>query len=188
MTARASMIVIYGGRLIDSNGAKPVGDAVVVIEGNRIQRVAQGKIDLPAQARVIDAAGKTILPGLIDNHVHYRTHSGEVFLAHGVTSVWDLANPIDWILAQRDAIALGKVSGPRIFCAGPGFFGQARRDDFNVVCQPRETRRNASFPSRAAGDFSRRGDQSSTQRISRSGKRLAPSNADCGICQGSSFS
>src|SRR3989304_7600882 len=131
-------IVIQGGRLIDGNGGKPIENASVVIEGNRIKEVSQGQVDSPKEARIIDASGKTILPGLIDNHVHYRNHSGELFLAHGVTSVRDLGNPIDWILAQRDAIALGKVAGPRIFCAGPGFFGKARRPDHIVPTSPED--------------------------------------------------
>ena len=141
MTAQTTPIVLQGGRLIDGNGGKPVDRATVVIEGNRIQRIAQGQVDLPTEGRIIDVTGKTILPGLIDNHVHYRNHSGELFLAHGVTSVRDLGNPIDWILAQRDAIALGKVAGPRIFCAGPGFFGRARRPDHMVPTSPEEGRR-----------------------------------------------
>ena len=141
MTAKKPPIVIQGGRLIDGNGGKPVDQATVIIEHNRIQRVAQGKVDFSKEARIIDASGKTILPGLIDNHVHYRNHSGELFLAHGVTSVRDLGNPIDWILAQRDAIALGKVAGPRIFCAGPGFFGKARRPDHIVPTSPEDGRR-----------------------------------------------
>ncbi len=141
MVAKKTSVIIQEGRLIDGNGGKPVERATVVIEGNRIARVAQGKVDFPKEARIVDASGKTVLPGLIDNHVHYRDHSGQLFLAHGVTSVRDLGNPIDWILAQRDAIALGKVAGPRIFCAGPGFFGQARRPDHIVPKSPDDGRR-----------------------------------------------
>jgi imidazolonepropionase-like amidohydrolase len=77
--------------------------------------VAAGKADFPKEARVIEASGKTVLPGLIDNHVHYRDLLGELFLAYGVTSVRDLGNPLDWILAQRDAVSQGKIAGPRIF-------------------------------------------------------------------------
>ncbi len=141
MTAKKTPIIVQGGRLIDGNGGKPMDRATVVIEGSHITRVAQGRVDFPKEARIIDASGKTILPGLIDNHVHYRDHSGELFLAHGVTSVRDLGNPIDWILAQRDAITLGKVAGPRIFCAGPGFFGKARRPDHIVPTGPEDGRR-----------------------------------------------
>jgi imidazolonepropionase-like amidohydrolase len=141
LAGEKAQIVVQGGRLIDGNGGKPIDRATVIIEGNRIKRVAQGKVDFPKEARLIEATGKTILPGLIDNHVHYRNHSGELFLAHGVTSVRDLGNPEDWILAQRDAIALGKVRGPRIFCAGGGFYGKATRGHHMVPANPEEGRK-----------------------------------------------
>jgi imidazolonepropionase-like amidohydrolase len=141
LTGKKRPIVIQGGLLIDGNGGKPLDHAIVILEGNRIQRVAQGGVDFPKEAHVIDASGKTILPGLIDNHVHYRNHSGQLFLAHGVTSVRDLGNPVEWILAQRDAIDLGKIPGPRIFCAGGGFYGEATRGHHMVPANPEEAGR-----------------------------------------------
>src|SRR3990172_11554228 len=150
---KKTLIVIQGGRIIDGNGGKPIENASVVIEGNRIKRVSQGEVDSPKEARTIDASGKTILPGLIDNHVHYRNHSGELFLAHGVTSVRDLGNPVDWILAQRDAIALGKVRGPRIFCAGGGFYGKATRGHHMVPTNPEEGRRMTKAHIQRGVDF-----------------------------------
>jgi len=143
MTANKNPVVVLGGRLIDGNGGKPIDDATVLIEGNRITRVAKGKVDYPKEAKVVDARGKTVLPGLIDNHVHYRSYCGELFLTHGVTSVRDLGNPLDWIIAQRDASALGKVTGPRIFCAGGGFYGRATSEHHTVVSNPNEARRIA---------------------------------------------
>ena len=125
MAAQKPPIVIQGGRLIDGNGGKPAENATVVIEGNRIEKVSTERIDFPPEAQVIDAAGKTVLPGFIDNHIHYRGYMGEILLAHGVTSVRDLGNPIEWILALRDAINMGKITGPRIFAAGGGFYGHA---------------------------------------------------------------
>ena len=125
MATQKPPVVIQGGRLIDGNGGKPVDNATVVIEGNRIKQVAAGKIDFPREARVIDASGKTVLPGFIDNHIHYRGFMGEILLAYGVTSVRDLGNPLEWILALRDAINMGKITGPRIFGAGGGFYGHA---------------------------------------------------------------
>ena len=125
MATQSAPVVIQGGRLIDGNGGKPVENATVVIEGNRIKQVAAGKIDFPREAQLIDAGGKTILPGFIDNHIHYRGFMGELLLAHGVTSVRDLGNPLEWILALRDAINMGKITGPRIFGAGGGFYGHA---------------------------------------------------------------
>lgn len=141
MTDKKVPIVIQGGRLVDGNGGKPIDHATVVIEGNRIARVAQGKVDSPQEARIIDASGKTVLPGLVDNHVHYRAYCGELFLAHGVTSVRDLGNPLDWIMAQRDAAAMGKIPGPRIFCAGGGFYGKSTAEHHMVPADPADARR-----------------------------------------------
>ena len=143
MTERNAAIVITGGRLIDGNGGRPMEDATVVVEGNRIRRVGQGTVEYPGEALVIDARGKTILPGLIDNHVHYRWHCGELLLAHGVTSVRDLGNPLEWILAQRDALGMKKIRGPRIFCAGGGFYGRATAEHHTVAGGAEEVRRMA---------------------------------------------
>lgn len=125
MATQTAPIVIERARLIDGNGGKPVENATVVIEGNRIKQVAVGKIEFPREAKVIDANGKTVLPGFIDNHIHYRGFMGEILLAYGVTSVRDFGNPLEWILALRDAINMGKITGPRIFAAGGGFYGHA---------------------------------------------------------------
>jgi hypothetical protein len=140
MEAKKMPLVIKGGRLIDGNGGKPIDNATIIIEGNRIRQVAAGNVDFPKGAQVVDASGKTVLPGFIDNHVHYRNLLGELFLAHGVTSVRDLGNSLDWILAQRDAVALGKISGPRIFCSAC-FFGRATKPHHLVPADPDEARR-----------------------------------------------
>jgi len=136
-----SPIVIRGARLIDGNGGKPIDDTTIVIEGNHFSKVATGKTDFPKESLVIDASGKTVLPGLIDNHVHYRDLLGELFLAHGVTSVRDLGNPLDWILAQRDATARGKIAGPRIFCTGGGFYSRATAAHHQVPADPAEAKK-----------------------------------------------
>ena len=141
MVAKKMPLVIQGGRLIDGNGGKPIEHATVIIEGNRIKRITEGKVDIPREARVIDARGKTVLPGLIDNHVHYRDLLGEFFLAHGVTTVRDLGNSLDWILAQRDAVDLGRIAGPRIFCTGGGFYRRATAQHHMVPADPDEAKR-----------------------------------------------
>lgn len=143
MGAIKTPVVIQGARLIDGKGGKPIDNATIVIEGSRITRVAANKVDFPKEARTMDARGKTVLPGLIDNHVHYRGYCGELFLAHGVTSVRDLGNPLDWIVAQRDAAAMGKIPGPRIFCTGGGFYGRATAEHHTVAAGPVAARKIA---------------------------------------------
>ena len=74
---------------------------------------------LPPGAEVINATGKTILPGLIDGHCHYWEWVGELYLAYGVTTCPDINNsPTEWILAQRDGIHKGKIRGPRLWVSG----------------------------------------------------------------------
>ncbi len=143
MAAQQAPVVIQGGRLIDGNGGKPVDNTTILIEGKRIKNVATEKIDVPREARIIDAKGKTVLPGFIDNHIHYRGFMGELLLAHGVTSVRDLGNPLEWILALRDAINLGKITGPRIFGAGGGFYGHATAAHHMAVTDVEEARKMA---------------------------------------------
>jgi hypothetical protein len=72
--------------------------------------------------------------------VHYRDLLGELFLAHGVTSVRDLGNPLDWILAQRDAVSQGKIAGPRIFCTGGGFYSKATAAHHQVPANPADAK------------------------------------------------
>lgn len=141
MAGKKSPIVIRRARLIDGNGGRPLNDATIVIEGNRFSRVSGGETDFPKEARVIDAGGKTVIPGLIDNHVHYRELLGELFIAHGVTTVRDLGNPVEWILAQRDAVSQGKIAGPRIFCTGGGFYSRATAEHHQVPADATEARK-----------------------------------------------
>jgi imidazolonepropionase-like amidohydrolase len=140
MATARNPIVIHGARLIDGNGGRPIEDTTIAIEGGRFTRVIQGKIAFPNGARIIDAKGRTVLPGFIDNHVHYRDLLGELFLAFGVTSVRDLGNHPQWILAQRDAVNEGHIKGPRIFCAGGGFYGRASAPHHQVPTSPVEAK------------------------------------------------
>ena len=118
--APSTTTVITGATLIDGTGRAPLKNAVVIIEANKFTVVGErGKVAVPAGARTINAAGKFIIPGLFDSHVHYRDYVPELFLAYGITSVIDMGNPAEYILAQRDGIEKGEVPGPRMFAAGP---------------------------------------------------------------------
>jgi len=118
--SRASTLAIVGGTLIDGTGATPVADAAVVIHDGRI--VAAGprsKVKIPKHANMVDAHGKTILPGLWDMHAHFeQVEWGPIYLAAGVTTVRDCGNEFEFITAVRDAIAQGRGLGPRMLLAG----------------------------------------------------------------------
>ena len=72
-----TITVIRGGTVIDSTGQAPIEDAVIVIEGERIREIGTAdRVSVPEGAEVIDAAGKWIVPGLIDAHVHFFQSGG----------------------------------------------------------------------------------------------------------------
>jgi len=75
MMRSAMTRVLTGATLIDGTGAAPVPDAAVVIEGDRISAVGpRASLGWPADAEVIDASGRTLIPGLIDAHDHLASH------------------------------------------------------------------------------------------------------------------
>ncbi|MEZ4589223.1 MAG: amidohydrolase family protein [Gemmatimonadales bacterium] len=105
--------------VFDAPAARLVADRTVVVEGNRIARVGPaGEVTVPANARVVNGRGKTLLPGLWDMHAHFGNVDGLLNLANGVTSIRDLANDVDYLLATRRAIDAGTMIGPRIVMAG----------------------------------------------------------------------
>jgi len=134
---------IVGGMMVDGYEAPPVHNSVIIIEGNRI--VAAGpahEVPVPDGITVIDARGKTVMPGLIDLHIHldlighgdydeyYNFLGGTKRLPEvmpiaakhmmraGVTTGVDLGSPYD-ILAVRDKIRAGTIPGPRLVVSGP---------------------------------------------------------------------
>ncbi len=117
---RAATLAIVGATLIDGTGAVPVPDSAVVIHNGRI--IAAGprsKIKIPKHATIVDAHGKTILPGLWDMHAHFeQVEWGPIYLAAGVTTVRDCGNEFEFITAVRDAVAHGRGLGPRLLLAG----------------------------------------------------------------------
>jgi imidazolonepropionase-like amidohydrolase len=113
------VVVIEGATIIDGTGSGPQEGWTLVLADGRIQDIGPaGQVSRPDRARVIDARGKFIIPGLTDAHVHYYGYEAELYLAHGVTSALLLGGVYEWEIAQREAIARGEIIGPRIFTAG----------------------------------------------------------------------
>lgn len=117
-------LVLDGGTLIDGTGKNPIYNGVVVVEGTRIKAVGQrGKVVFSKNANVIKLDGFTILPGLIDSHVHSQEWHTPMFLHYGVTTIVDKNIDATWILAQREALRKGKMAGPRMFVSGSAMNG-----------------------------------------------------------------
>jgi predicted amidohydrolase YtcJ len=72
----------------------------VIVEGDRITAVGDATTPVPPRAEVIDAHGRSLLPGLWDMHVHLREGQGVLELASGITTVRDMGNDIDTLAAR----------------------------------------------------------------------------------------
>ena len=98
------------------DGGRTLPDHAVVIEDGVVSAVAPVS-SLPADVPVLHEPGCTILPGLIDTHIHFMRWQGPLFLAHGVTTVRDMGNELRWILDRRREWS--EHAWPRILCVGP---------------------------------------------------------------------
>ena len=139
--AAEPVTVIHAGTLIAVPGETPLRNATVVVRGQRIAEVREGFADIPG-AKIIDLRTATVLPGLIDMHVHleglddrmqsrlqapFRDYEDEAYtsllnarktLLAGFTTVRDLGADPRTIMSLRDAINAGQFAGPTIVAAG----------------------------------------------------------------------
>ncbi len=127
-------VVLRGARIITMKGDAVIAKGDVVVTGNRIVAVGeQGTVTVPAGAKIIDVAGKTIMPGLMDIHAHmwpqWGVHSPQPYmytanLAYGVTTTRDPQTSTADVVSYGDAVDAGQIIGPRIYATGPGIFVQ----------------------------------------------------------------
>ncbi len=137
----AAPTYIHAGRLIARPGKAPLGPSTIVVDNGRIVSVEPGHVPAPVGAAAIDLRGKTVLPGLIDSHVHLVSDRGgeQALLAEvrddkplhafetqmngmktlraGFTTVRNLGDEGE-TMALREAVKRGWVQGPRIVDAG----------------------------------------------------------------------
>src|SRR6185437_11744908 len=149
----APIIAVVGGRIIDGYGEAPIENGTVLIKGERIVAVGtKAEVPVPADAKVIDASGRTVIPGMIEMHAHLVTMgdgdyprwfkwlddhkdkyplekimeiSARQLLASGITTAVDLGGPLEPSLQVRDRINKGEVMGPRLMVAGPWIIEKA---------------------------------------------------------------
>lgn len=106
--------------VIDVTGGPSSPDTTVLFNGDRISAIGDSaKLSVPADATVVDATGKFLIPGLWDMHVHwYVRDTFTLFIANGVTGVRQMFGNSD-LLRWRDEIAKGSLLGPRMVVASP---------------------------------------------------------------------
>jgi hypothetical protein len=115
---------------------KPIEEGVVIVRDGRIAAAGpRASVRIPTGVRAIDARGATIIPGLWDMHAHVALPEwGPEYLGVGVTTIRDMGAKSSSLTAFRDAIASGRVLGPRLLLAGlvdgsgPEAFGTVTAD------------------------------------------------------------
>ncbi len=116
-------LVIKNGDLFDSEHGAMVPNQTVVLRGDRIVAVGPAATTpVPGGAMVIDATGKTVMPGMWEMHTHLMVANqsalGVMQLAQGLTTARDLASDLDVAVSQRDRERAGKLATPRIILGG----------------------------------------------------------------------
>ncbi|MBS1813109.1 MAG: CIA30 family protein [Acidobacteria bacterium] len=151
---QTNVIAIVGATVIDGTGAAPI-KATVIVQGDRIAAVG-ANVEVPAGARIINAEGQTLLPGLFDLHTHlFNSATGagtpdwakhmKTYLYCGVTSIVDLSPYPEMYEPIRRLLKTGIIAGPRVSLAArmttPGGHGaEGGRGEIHTqeISTPRE--------------------------------------------------
>jgi imidazolonepropionase-like amidohydrolase/Tol biopolymer transport system component len=129
-------VALVGARIVTMNGADGgvIEDGVVLIDGNRIRAVGpRGAVQVPAGTRIVDLAGRTIIPGMIDGHAHgpqgeddivpQQNWSAHAHLALGVTTIHDPSSTASEIFPAGELQRTGRILAPRTFSSGEIVYG-----------------------------------------------------------------
>ena len=148
----AAKILITNVNVFDGKSENLAAGMSVLVEGNKITKV-ESSIPAPRGATVIDGAGRTLMPGLIEAHGHLMTntsveataatlywdesgarmvHRANHYLELGFTTVRDVAG---WVMGIKVAIDDGTIPGPRLYAAGPAISQTSGHGDMRLPFQ-----------------------------------------------------
>lgn len=157
------MLAFKSARIITMNGDEVIENGTILINENKIEAIGNStEITIPANAKVIDCNGKTIMPGMVDVHSHLSTWrtgpspqkqwSYFANLAYGVTTTHDPSSNSEMVFSQSEMVKAGYMTGPRIFSTGTILYGA--EGDFKAVINNYDDARSAIARTKAFGAFS----------------------------------
>ncbi|OUS68670.1 amidohydrolase [Pseudoalteromonas sp. A601] len=134
MAEPKGMFALTGARIITMQGDRVIENGVLITDGKHIKAVGSAdSVTIPKGAQVINVAGKTIMPGIVDAHAHGSQGSNEIIpeqnwknlagLSLGVTTIHDPSNDTTEIFAASEMQKAGTIVGPRIFSTGTILYG-----------------------------------------------------------------
>jgi imidazolonepropionase-like amidohydrolase len=123
------LVAITHATVVDPDAARPRHDQTIVVRGSRIEAVGPStSTPVPREARVVNATGKYVIPGMWDMHVHTDVPGGRallpLYVAHGVTGVRDMNGRLEVVRGFQREVAAGTVVGPRMVASGPFLVGR----------------------------------------------------------------
>ncbi len=163
-SSRTPALALDGVTVIDVESGLLAPDTTVVVEGDRITQVGRRPaLEIPAGARVVAAAGRFLIPGLWDMHVHVafgdwfpgaKDVALPLFVANGVTGIRDMGGDLAVLQEWRKEITQGSLVGPRMVVSGPMLDGPKPRFPSSVaISTPGDGRRAVRDLSHQGADF-----------------------------------
>jgi Tol biopolymer transport system component len=140
------VVAFVGGRVITMRDPEQrqeiIEDGVVVVRGESIAAVGpRGEVAIPTGARIVDAKGKTLMPGFVDVHAHAAHFGAGVVpqqnwayyanLAYGITTMHDPSASTEFVFSQSELVKAGTMVGPRVTSTGTILYGAD--GDFKAV-------------------------------------------------------
>lgn len=156
-------VAFTNARIITMREDQVIENGVLVVTDNRISDIGTASdVKIPANAKVIDCAGKTIMPGIVDVHAHLGTFrqglspqrqwSYYANLAYGVTTTHDPSSNSEMVFSQSEAVRCGNMVGPRVYSTGWILYGA--EGGFKAVVNNEEDARSVVYRTKELGAFS----------------------------------
>jgi imidazolonepropionase-like amidohydrolase/Tol biopolymer transport system component len=154
-------IAFKNARIITMNGDEVISNGTIIIDQNKIAAIGKD-LPIPADAKVYDLTGKTIMPGIVDVHAHLHTSPDGITpqqdwnyyanLSFGVTTAHDPSSNTEMVFSQSEMLKAGRIVGPRVYSTGTILYGAD--GDFKTVINSLDDARSNLRRLKDVGAFS----------------------------------